>query len=86
MPRSEDILYWDMFQSRKFGIAVQTTPVVVNNNNTQDKGSGGGTGTGSGSRGHLTKQTPYKDLPPVPNKDGRICKQLEKQRGQTTSS
>ena len=49
----------------------------------KDNGSGEGTGDGSGSRGHLTKQTPYKDLPPVPNKDGRICKQLEKRRGQT---
>ena len=43
-----------------------------------DKGSGEGTENGSGSRGHLTRQPPYGELLPAPNKDCCICKQLEK--------
>ena len=37
-----------------------------------DKGSGGGTENGSGSRGHLTRQPPYGELLPAPNKDCHI--------------
>ena len=49
----------------------------------KDKGSGVGTENGSRSRGNLTWQPLYGELFPAPNKDCRICKQLEKQRGQT---
>ena len=49
----------------------------------KDKGSGGVTGNGSGSRGHMTRQPPYQELPPSTNKECRVCKQLEKQSGQT---